>query len=750
MPSHARPRWTAPPLVSRLMSSTKPDNSTTESDSVKQVREKIIQLAKEIEEHSRSNMPPDAFFSEFLRRVVGAVGARAGAVWLRNGTAKLNLFTDVNLKQTGFFEKADAQGLNQKLLDEVMSNGQACTHSPNDGSGVQVPTNDLIVLASLQQQKQCVGVVQIFQRVDTPQQARPGFLQFVEQMCGYACRYLDRQAAPKPTTDASKPKLTEQFEQFLLQLHRSLDVAEVAATAANDGRLLLGCDRLSVAVQYGKKTIIKAISGQDSVHQRANLVKRMCSMANKVILMREPLTFTGKLDHLPPQITTPLADYIQESGSRMVIVWPLFESDAVIKADQKGPKRIDKEKKPIGGLIIEQISESQPRAGLQEKVESLSDHISEAVHNSLLHNRLFLLPLWKMLGEMFRFLEGRGKLKAAAVTVAVAGLIAALCLIPWHYRVEGIGRLMPVEQKDIFAPWDGEVAEIDCKGGEKVAEGDVLLRLRNDELFQQRLAAQNTINEKLATKHSLLGELDEAKKSGNKIDELRLEGKINATEVELLGAQQQLKVLKRRVEKLTVTAPRAGTIATFEVERQLLHRPVKRGELLLEIKDETGPWWLQLEVPEHRMGHLLKAIQAKQDEVVQELIESKPEEGRAMRGLLDRHRTSKPDQPLTVEDQVRLNELFLAANKRIDVEFQLATNVETLFEGTLREIETRSNPASGKDKAVIHVRADIDKSKLPAVRIGAEVRAKIHCGQRSLAYVLFGDVVEFIQKYFWL
>lgn len=723
--------------------------STAESDSVKQVREKIIQLAKEIEEHSRSNMPPDAFFSEFLRRVVGAVGARAGAVWLRNGSAKLNLFTDVNLKQTGFFEKADAPVLNQKLLDEVMSNGQACTHSPNDGSGVQVPTNDLIVLASLQQQKQCVGVVEIFQRVDTPQQARPGFLQFVEQMCGYACRYLDRQANPKPTQE-SKAKLTDQFEAFLLQLHRSLDVGEVAATAANDGRLLLGCDRLSVAVQYGKKTVVKAISGQDSVHQRANLVKRLGAMANKVILMREPLTYTGKLDHLPPQITTPLADYIQESGSRMVIVWPLFESDAVIKADEKGPKRIDTQKKPIGGLIIEQISESQPRPGMQEKVESLSDHISEALHNCLLHNRLFLLPLWKMLGEMFRFMEGRGKIKALGVTVAVAAAIAALCLVPWDYRVEGQGRLMPVEQKDVFTPWDGEVVEIAVKGGEKVEEGTVLLRLRNDELLQQRLAAHNTLAEKLQTLQSLQGEFLEAQKQGNKIDESRLEGKIKTTEIEANGARQQIKELERRVQNLTIVAPRAGTIATFEVERQLLHRPVKRGELLLEIKDETGPWWLQLEVPEHRMGHLLKAIQAQQDQLVEELIASKPEEGRGLRSLLDRHRSSKPEKPLTAEDHQRLSELFLAANKRVDVEFQLATNVETLFEGTLREIETRSNPSSGKDKAVVHVHADIDKTKLPSVRIGAEVRAKINCGQRSLGYVLFGDVVEFIQKYFWL
>lgn len=680
--------------------------STAESDSVKQVREKIIQLAKEIEEHSRSNMPPEVFFNEFLRRVVGAVGARAGAVWLRNGSSKLNLFADVNLKQTGFFERAEAPVLNQKLLDEVMSNGQACTHSPNDGSGVQVPTNDLIVLASLQQQKQCVGVVEIFQRVDTPQQARPGFLQFVEQMCGYACRYLDRQAAPK--TQESRPKLTEQFEQFLLQLHRSLNVNEVAATAANDGRLLLGCDRLSVAVQYGKKTVIKAISGQDSVHQRANLVKRMGAMANKVILMREPLTYSGKLDHLPPQITTPLADYIQESGSRMVFVWPLFESEPVVKPDEKGVKKLDKPKKAIGGLIIEQISESQPRPGLQEKVESLADHVSEALHNSLLHNRLFLLPLWKFLGDSFRFMEGRGKLKVMATVVALSAAIAALCFVPWEYRVEGKGRLMPVEQKDIFAPWDGEVVEIAVKGGEKVEAGTPLLRLRNEDLMLQRQTVQNKLSEKMSTRHSLLAELEEAKKQGNKIEEIRLEGKIDATEEEIRGAQRELKILQQRVEQLTVKAPRAGTVASFEVERTLLHRPVKRGELLLEIKNESGPWWLQLEVEGHRMGHLLRAIE------------------------------TQKNQPL-------------------DVEYMLATNPEDVFKGKLAKerIATTTNPSTEKDKAVVYVRVDINKEDLQSkddtrLRIGAEVRAKINCGKRSLGYVLFGDVVEFIQKYFWL
>ena len=676
--------------------------TTTESESVNKVRERIISLAKEIEELSRSNLPPDQFFKEFLKRVVGAVGARAGAAWLRNGSAKLDLFSDCNLKSTGYFEKADAPALNQKLLDEVLSNGQACTHSPNDGSGVQTPTNDLIVLAALQQQKQCVGVVEIFQRVDTPAAARPGFLQFVEQMCGYACRYLERQATPKPTAEV-KQKVTEQFEEFLLQLHRSLEVDEVSATAANDGRLLLNCDRLSVAVQYGKKTVIKAISGQDSVHQRANLVKRMCAMANKVILMREPLTFTGKLDHLPPQITTPLADYIQESGSRMVIIWPLFESEALVTADEKGAKRLDKAKKPIGGLIIEQISESQPRSGLQEKVESLSDHVAEALSNSKLYNRLFLLPVWKFFGKTFSFMEGRGKLKAAAAVLAVAGVIAALCLVPWEYRVEGVGRLMPQLQKDTFAPSDGKVGEIFVKGGQKVEKGQPLLRVENEQLRQQMEQAKSSFFEKRETLEALKVQLDAVKGKGEKNEENQVEGKIAATEEEITGARKQITILNKRLAELTVYAEQPGTIASFEVERQLLNRPVKHGELLLEIKDESGPWWLQVEIDERRMGHLMKAVRGSQE-------------------------------PL-------------------EVEYILATNPEDLYIGKLSQelIEDKTNPALGKDRAVVRARVEIKREDLEGRRrIGAEVTAKIHCGKRSLGYVLFGDVVEFVQRYFWI
>ena len=273
---------------------------------VDEVRQRIIQLAREIEEMSQQRMVSDEYFRLFLQRVVGAIGGRAGAVWLQNGTRQMQLMADHQLDVTGFHDNPNALRLNQRLLQDVLQNGQACTHSPDDDSDYELPTDDLIILGALQREQECVGVVEIFQRKETPAQARPGFLQFVEQMCGHACRHLERQTE-SDDGGIERSKFSESFEHFVLELHRSLNPQEVASTCANDARLLLGCDRLSVAVRVGPRTDILAISGQTTVNQKANLVRSMRKLTGQVLATREPLIYTGKLDELPPQIEQPLA-----------------------------------------------------------------------------------------------------------------------------------------------------------------------------------------------------------------------------------------------------------------------------------------------------------------------------------------------------------------------------------------------------------------------------------------------------------
>ena len=671
------------------------------NSSVQEVRDKIIQLAREIEEHSRSNMPPKEFFSEFLKRVVGAVGARAGVVWLRNDANRLELLQEIGLENTGFQENPNAMATNQKLLTEVLSNGQACTYHPAETSE-QLPTEDMLVLAALQSNKEVVGVVQIFQRHDTPAQARPGFLQFVEQMTGYACRYLDNQGNEDASSSMAVSQIAEDFEQFVLQLHKSLDVKEVAFTAANDGRLLVGCDRISIAVLDGRKTVIRAVSGQDSVNQRANLVRKMTKLASHVIRTNEKMEYTGKVDHLAPKIERALADFVQESGSRMVTVIPVFKPDPVIEKEDSNSRPLEKVRKAVGGIIIEQVAESQPKPGVLDKGDLISDHIGASIYNAKQYNRLFLMPLWRGLGKVFGFLEGRNGLKAALVVLALAGVVAAMVMVPWDYRVEGQGKMMPIIQKDVFVPWDGEVVEILAESGKHVEVGQPLLRIKNPDLKTQLTAAKGELNSKAALLKTIHGELNRNLRPTEPSKRNELEGQMKQTQEEMAALEEQIAIIEERIASLNVKAPISGVIATFQLEQLLLNRPVRRGEVLLEIKHDDGEWHLELDVEEKRMGHFLNAVKANNND--------------------------------------------LARN----VEFKLATDSESEFQGKVSKVSTRAN-SSQEAGSVVMVFCEFDKTQLPRQpRIGAEVRAKINCGQKSLGYVLFGDVVEFVQKYFWL
>ena len=676
---------------------------------VDEVRQRIIHLAREIEEMSQARMSSEDYFGQFLQRVVGAVGGRAGAVWVQNGSHQIQLLADHRLESTGFHDNPDALRRNGRLLQEVMQNGQACTHSPDDGD-VELPTDDLIILGALQRQQECVGVVEIFQRKDTPAQARTGFLQFVEQMCGHACRHLERQTESSEGV-VERSKFSESFEHFTLELHRSLNPTDVASTCANDARLLLGCDRVSVAVQVGPRTDIKAISGQTAVNQKSNLVRSMRKLAGQVLATREPLIYTGRLDELPPQIEQPLAEYIQESGSRMVQIVPLFEPDPLfdLAEDARGPRQVDRPRRVVGGLVIEQMAESRVKEGLPERLALVKDHVATALSNSMRHERLFGMKLWRFLGRSLSWLEGRNRLKAGLVVAAIVVVGLVLALVPWDYRVEATGQLMPVAQQDIFAPSNGKVIAVLVKEGDRVEKGVTrMVVLENLELNAQVETALSERESNLELLATLRAQYDRAVESGNDPDAIELTGRIREAEIQGEGLKKRLVILEKQRSDLTITATRDGVVATFQVEQKLINRPVNRGEKLLEVMEVGGgsKWRLELQVEEHRVGHIL------------------------------RHQ----------EERTRLK---LSNPRAVPVEFVLATASEKTYSGRLLRMSTRAD-ASGAGGSVVELHVEPTGELLPEHRIGAEVSARVHCGQRSLFYVLFGDVVEFVRKRLWL
>ncbi|MEI8381377.1 MAG: biotin/lipoyl-binding protein [Planctomycetota bacterium] len=653
----------------------------------------VTRMAREVEMLAVSGIAPDQFLPQFLLRVVTAVGAPAGAIWLLQ-RGQLQLGCGVNLETIGLTNVIADQSAHKKLLSDIAANIQTKAVPTDDDSLLTFPERFLLIMAAVQSSGTCRAIIEIFQRPDVPEAARSGYMEFVEQMAGYASLYLDRSKKPTPAVAAG---LSEPLARFGLQLQRSLDVTAVATIAANEGRTLVACDRISVLIQRGKRITVQAVSGQESVHPRANLVQSMVNLSREVIQSGVPVKYTGSMELLAPQLEERLADFVQESGARLVYVLPLRQS-LLLETTTPENHRPQEPGRVFGCVVLEHFAQSEPSALLNERVDWFTAYASAALDTARKHQSLFLLPLWQFLGQMTEWLQGRKLIKTLMALVMLAALLAMLALVRVDHRIEGQGRLMPVVRREIFVPLDGEVVDVLVTSGQHVVKGDLLVRLRNNELRTELITTESQMQEKRKLLSALLAERDEAIRQQSSERTYRIEGDLARTRIELQGLALQLVVLKEREELLNVTAPISGTVSTFDVEQNLRQRPVRRGDILLEVMDDTGPWELELDVAEHRMGHLLRA----------------------------RHNS----------------------DSALPVDFLLVTAPEQTHHATLNQVATRS-VISSEGQPVVPVRAGLSDGEVVSRRIGAEVRAKLHCGRTSVGYVLFGELIEFLQRALW-
>lgn len=702
---------------------------------------------------------PPLNLAEFLRLLLGDLNSQVGAVWA-GAQGQLNLICQQGLDECGLFSGVDGKQYLAKILGETLSQKRSLTFDlkrPDEPEGASSATAFIVPVFFPDASH---GVVFVTDRPNLPQQQRQGVLRHIESRLQQLLNHLatiQGQPAPAgtgpqnvpvappnsppvsvgpvpsgaspvgspatpvvqesliatpaqaaaargaaaPPPPASRTSVdSKEVLEYVLSLQRSLDLNEVANVVVNDGRILFGVDRVSLAIRNGNKTVIRAVSGQESVHPRGNLIRAMRILTHKVIESNEPFRYDGSIGNIPKQLEEPLAEFIQESGTRFLLIVPLREPERLVKPEEplggRGPKQ--EERPIIGALLVEQMARSQPSIQLKTTLDSVLDHISAAAYNAHAHSTIFLLPVWRSMGRFFEWLSGR----RLALAVAILGLLgaagAALVIVPWDYRVDGTGRLMPVTQREVFAPWDGQVFELYVEGGERVEKDQPLIKLNNDELKAELVKVESELQEKQKLLHSLKAQADDAEKNGKTDEKLKAKGKALETQVEIDGAKLQKEILQDRLQKLTVLAPIAGIVTTFQVQQLLENRPVKRGDLLLQVMDEKGDWQLELEIAEHRVGRILKA---------QKVI-----------------------------------------GKDLPIEYRLLTSPESSYEATLQSLATRTVTAEEKG-SVLEARASLDNSKLPPLAIGADVRARIGCGKSNLGDVLFGDVVEFIQKYLW-
>ena len=175
-----------------------------------------------------------------------------------------------------------------------------------------------------------VGLLEILMDPTRRAAQQKSTLRFVGDLCDLAGNYLKNRQMRQMM---SQQRLWNQLEGFTHQIHGSLDLKETAYSVVNDGKRLVGCDRLSVALKLGGRTMVEAVSGQEVVEQRSNLVRDLTKLCKVVIRSGEDLVYTGNTEGFAPDIRDALEIYVDESGSKVVVVTLLH------KPEEEGPTR---------------------------------------------------------------------------------------------------------------------------------------------------------------------------------------------------------------------------------------------------------------------------------------------------------------------------------------------------------------------------------------------------------------------------
>lgn len=651
---------------------------------VQQTKLQIRSIIQEVANLSQTAVSPEEYFAGFLKQVVSALAAEGGAVWLSGDEGKLELRYQINLPRKAVVDDKAGALKHNLLLKKTFAEAQPTLVLPHSGAAgdddAGNPTDTLIVLAPLKQGENCVGLVEIFQRAGGGPTTQRGFLRFLAQMADLAGEYLRNRHL---RLFQEKQKLWEQLEQFLSRLHQGLDPKRVAYTLANEGRRLLECDRLSVCLAQGANAKPMAVSGLDSFDRRSQEISKLAKLATVVMRSRDSIWHGLDGAALPPQIEGPLHDYVDQSQARLLAVIPLFPPSA-----NEG-ERDQRTKKPLGVLVVEKLTDVDP-ASLKQRVEMLTKHAAVALNNAKSHNDIFLLPLWQVLGNSAVVRKAKLLPKIAIAALVLLAVTATLCLVPADFDLSARGKLVPSERQDVFARHKGTVVELLVED-KQIVEVDQPLATMADadldseitRLIGEESAAQDRLE---AISFSL------TKNSRMRPEEQESLLREEATlKQQIRSSHEQIKLSRQKQAELTIRSEIAGQVMDWKLKEKLFRRPVERGQVLMTIANEAGPWELELQLPEKRLGKLSQAL-ASHEEALQ-------------------------------------------------VEFTLSTHPDQRFYGEVIQIDPIAE-VRGEEGNTVRVRVAINKNDLPELHSETTVTGEIQCGKRPLGYVLFVDVFE--------
>ncbi len=455
-------------------------------------------------------------------------------------------------------------------------------------------------------------------------------------------------------------------------LHSTLDRRRIALDLANDGATALRLDRVSVMLADESGFRLESATSVRDLNRRANASRAIEQLVSEVRRQGTSLPWNSA-----DQMHDAARVYLQESGATRVRVEPL------------GPKPGSWEG-ACGAVVLESFG--------TESLNSDFDGVTEVCrHAAIALANAAALEAHGLSGRLLRWKALARSRRVRTIAVSIAGAVLALALIPATLELEAHGQVQPSRRRSVYAPDDGIITQVAVSNAAKVAKGESLAVMRNPELDleEQRVRGEiATTNARLAAIRASRG--DPERRGSNSSSA----GQLAADEEELKQAiaslNRQLEIVNRRVAELTLRSPLAGQVVRWDLIRSLESRPVRQGQLLMHVVDPTGPWEIELRIPDRHVRHVLAAQAAAKE-----------------------------------------------ANG-LPVRFLFRMSPKTTYSATLDTVNLATDLDQDGELSTF-ARVTLNPKEIPDLRPGSSVIAKLDCGRRSIGYVWLRELLEFLQ-----
>lgn len=636
-----------------------------------------------IDRLARTETSPDAFQSELVNGLVETLAAQGAAMWLVLSDEEVNLEYSTGLESgaEGSFDPKT----HRHLATVVAQQGKLQYLAPSSDSTEDQLSNDGpfgAYLVPIINGRTCVGVLELIQRGGLSPAGHRGHERLLTTLAEIAADFHARQEVARLRRfqlDANR------LFDFLESTHSANgDLKQVGDRIADGAVQLLDTDRTSVHVRRRFGLRLLSVSGASRFDPRSNALRTLRRLAREFGRQpsKQPIQYPDdSAADLRTSLAAALDAHITETGAKGISLYPLEHGP--------GPQSYN-----VGVLIAERFSEwgaAGPSESLQQR---LVRQASNELHRALMDDRLVFGSVQRRLANSSWFSLARTGLKVVLLLGLLAVAIWGLLFHQSELQVRVQGQLQPAVSRDVFAPEDGEVAELLTEDGAIVSESEVLLRLHSPTLdlqYQQIVGDLETARKRLDGVRSArvrLSPTDEqasTRRSQLSAEEQELE--------ELLASkQQELELLRKQRDSLAIRSPLHGQVMTWDAARQLQNRPVRRGQSLLQVADTAGDWKVELSVLQRDLGYLQQAMQG-------------------------------PASPLALT-------------------FSLATDPSVPRRATIQAISNQVAWNEAMQGHVVEVTAKIEQPLPRSTRPGSVVYGRIGCGLKPLGYVWLHQIID--------